>query len=83
MLLKGKTAIVTGSNRGIGKAILIKFAQNGADIFAHARKKTDDFENECGSISEKYGVKVIPFYFEASDSEEIKEAAKSIVSPFN
>ncbi len=78
MLLKGKTAIVTGSNRGIGKAILIKFAQNGADIFAHARKKTDDFENECGSISEKYGVKVIPFYFEASDSEEIKEAAKSI-----
>ncbi len=78
MLLKGKTAIVTGSNRGIGKAILIKFAENGSDVFAHARKKTDDFTNECCEISRRYGVKVIPFYFDAAKSEEIKNAVKSI-----
>ena len=80
MLLKDKTAVITGCNRGIGKAILEKFAENGADIFAHARKKTDDFENECRSLSEKHNVKIIPFYFEATNSGEIKDAVKSIAS---
>ena len=34
MLLKGKTAVVTGCNRGIGKAILERMVANGADVFA-------------------------------------------------
>ena len=31
-LLEGKTALITGASRGIGKAIAIRFAQEGADI---------------------------------------------------
>jgi 3-oxoacyl-[acyl-carrier protein] reductase len=34
MLLKGKTAVITGCLQGIGRAALEIFAQNGADIFA-------------------------------------------------
>lgn len=34
-LLKGKAAIITGSSRGIGKAIALAFADNGADIIIH------------------------------------------------
>ena len=39
MLLKKKTAIITGCNRGIGEKILEKFSSSGANIFACTRKK--------------------------------------------
>ena len=38
MLLKGKTAVVTGCNRGIGLSILKTFSKNGAQVFACVRK---------------------------------------------
>ena len=38
MLLKNKSAVITGCNRGIGKKILEVFSSNGADIFACVRK---------------------------------------------
>ena len=34
-LLKGNAAIITGSSRGIGRAIALAFAQNGADVVIH------------------------------------------------
>lgn len=80
MLLKGKRAIVTGSNRGIGRAVLERFAENGADIFAHARKPTDEFSEECSKIEQKYNVNVYPVYFDAEKSDEIKQAVKEIIS---
>ena len=43
MLLKDKTAIITGCNKGIGKVILDTFAQNGANIIACIRKESIDF----------------------------------------
>jgi NAD(P)-dependent dehydrogenase (short-subunit alcohol dehydrogenase family) len=36
--LKGKTAIITGSSRGIGKAIAIRMAQYGAKVMISSRK---------------------------------------------
>ena len=40
-LLEGKTAIITGASRGIGKAIAMKFAQEGCNVAF-----TDLFEDE-------------------------------------
>ena len=37
-LLENKNIILTGSNRGIGKAMLDVFAENGANIWAYTRK---------------------------------------------
>ncbi|MBQ8040664.1 MAG: SDR family oxidoreductase [Lachnospiraceae bacterium] len=76
--LEGKNAVVTGSNRGIGKATVIKLAENGCNIWACARKKTDDFEAELNRISSENNVKITPIYFDLSDETDIKENFKEI-----
>ncbi|MBQ3442763.1 MAG: SDR family oxidoreductase [Selenomonadaceae bacterium] len=78
MLLKGKTAVVTGCNRGIGKAILKKFAENGADVFACVRKETDEFQERIKNLSEQSGVEIIPLYFDIRDAEAMKNAVGQI-----
>lgn len=80
MLLQNKTAIVTGTNRGIGKAILTRFAEEGANVFAHARIRTEEFEAECKELEEKYGVTIIPVYFDALDEEAMKAVVKEITA---
>jgi 3-oxoacyl-[acyl-carrier protein] reductase len=80
MLLQNKTAIITGSNRGIGKAVLEAFAENGADIFACVRKESDEFSNVTARLSEKTGVSITPVYFDLAESEQVKSGIKSILS---
>lgn len=79
-LLKGKCAVITGCNRGIGRAILEKFCSYGAEIFALVRKETDDFLNDIKELSEKYQVSITPVYADYSDEEQVKNAAKAIIS---
>ena len=43
MLLQGKTAVITGCSRGIGRSILEVFAQNGADIWACSRTAPESY----------------------------------------
>ncbi|HAX96048.1 MAG TPA: short-chain dehydrogenase [Prolixibacteraceae bacterium] len=80
MLLKNKTAIVTGCNRGIGKSVLEVFAENGADIFACVRKESDEFSQHIAALIEKTGVSIVPVYFDFAQSEEIKAGIKTIIS---
>ncbi|MDR3163241.1 MAG: SDR family oxidoreductase [Helicobacteraceae bacterium] len=79
-LLEGKTAIITGTNRGIGRAALEIFARNGADIIAHARALSPEFETLCRAIGRQYGVKVRPLCFDMTDYEAMKTAAKEIMA---
>jgi len=80
MLLQEKTAVITGCNRGIGKAVLETFAENGADIFACARKESDEFSNVAARLSEKTGVSITPVFFDFTESEQIKAGIKVILS---
>lgn len=82
-MLKGKTAIVTGSNRGIGLATIELFAKNGASIWACARKKTEEFEKKVKQIEEENGVKVTPVYFDITDDSATKSALKDIGKTIN
>ena len=78
MLLKGKNAIVTGANRGIGKTIVQVFAEHGANVWACARRETEAFTAMCGKISKEYRVFVRPVYFEMTNDDEVKASIKKI-----
>lgn len=79
-MLKGRTALITGSNRGIGKAMIEEFARNGADIVAHARSETPEFLATLEGLVSKYRVKVTPIFFDMTDSEAMKEAVRGLIS---
>lgn len=80
MLLKDKTSIITGCNRGIGKTILEVFAKNGSNIIACVRKQTDEFSENIINLSDKTGVTIIPVYFDLADAEQVKAGIKYIIS---
>ncbi len=77
-VLEGKTALITGANGGLGRAIIDLFAQNGADIYACARSQNDEFENDMLSCAQKYSVEIWPRYFDISDEREVKEGINAI-----
>lgn len=80
MLLTGKNAVITGCNRGIGKAVVEKFASQGAGIFAHAREKTEEFETYCAELGTQFDVMVMPVYFDVTKEEEVKRGVKEIIN---
>ncbi len=77
-LFDGKRAVITGCNRGIGKAILEDFARHGANIFAVIRQERPEFSEYCKELSEKNDVDIDIFYADFSDEEQVKIAAKEI-----
>lgn len=79
MLLEDKTAIVTGCNRGIGKAILEQLVKNGANVFAVVRKEAPEFTEYCKGLEEEHHVQITPVYADFSEEEQVKEVAKQIM----
>ena len=80
-LLKGKTALITGAARGIGKAIALKYAEEGANIAF-----TDLIIDETGIATEKeiqaFGVKVKGYASDAANFEEAHDIVANIVKEF-
>jgi 3-oxoacyl-[acyl-carrier protein] reductase len=80
-LLEGKTAIITGAARGIGKAIAISYAQNGCNVAF-----TDLVINEAAQETEKeliaLGVKAKGYASDASNYEDTQRVVKEIHQEF-
>ena len=72
-------AIITGSNRGIGKAMVEAFAAAGVNIWACARKSTPEYETWLNETSNKAGVWIKPVYFELTDTNAISAGIQSII----
>lgn len=80
-MLKGKTAVVTGGSRGIGKAICLKFAENGADIaflYAGNTVKAEETQKELEAL----GVKAKAYQCNVADADAVAAAVKEIVKEF-
>lgn len=80
-MLKGKTAVVTGGSRGIGRAICLKFAENGADIaflYAGNTAKAEETLKELEGL----GVKAKAYQCNVSDAEAVSAVIKEIVKEF-
>lgn len=80
-MLKGKTAVVTGGSRGIGKAICLKFAENGADIaflYAGNTVKAEETLKELQAM----GVKAKAYQCNVADADAAAAVVKEIVKDF-
>ncbi len=78
--LKGKTAIVTGSSRGIGKAIAQGFAKAGAKVVLTSRK-INDLEANAAEIK-AFGGEALPLQAHLGKMEEIKKMVSTVVDKF-
>jgi len=72
----GKTALVTGAARGIGQAIALKLAAQGADLALCDLQA--DWLNETKEKAEQLGRKVLCYSVDVSKGEEVQEAVKQI-----
>jgi len=82
-MLNGKSALITGATRGIGKGIAETFAKNGCNIaftFASSVEKAKAFEAE---LTEKYGVKAKGYQSNAADFTQSEELAKNVIADFD
>ena len=80
-LLEGKVALVTGAGRGIGKAIAIRFAQEGANV-AFTDLAVNEAVEETVKEIEALGVKAKAYASNAANFEETHEVVKQVVEDF-
>jgi len=76
MNFNGKTALITGAGRGIGKTIAFKLAESGLDIaIADMNPVSDDVLREI----EEYGTKCLAFQLDVTDVESVDSVVKKII----
>jgi 3-oxoacyl-[acyl-carrier protein] reductase len=81
-MLQGKTALITGASRGIGKGIAEIFAKNGCNIaftYASSVEKANAFAKE---IADQYGVKIQGYQSNAADFSQSMELAEKVIADF-
>ena len=80
-LLEGKTAIITGSARGIGKAIALEFAENGANVVITDLRIDDSVKGFIDELKSK-GVQANAYAFDVSSFDACQNAISDIVKEF-
>jgi 3-oxoacyl-[acyl-carrier protein] reductase len=73
MLLKNKTAVITGCNRGIGLSILETYYKNGAKVIACVRKNDENFDKYISHLTKNNQNKIEIVEFDLSDEKEIEK----------
>jgi 3-oxoacyl-[acyl-carrier protein] reductase len=77
-LLQGKSALVTGCNRGIGRKVTEVLARNGAVVWACTRNPNTEFENFVGVLREECGARIESLCFDMEDAAGMADAFKQV-----
>jgi 3-oxoacyl-[acyl-carrier protein] reductase len=81
MRLAGKTALIAGASRNIGRTIALTFAREGANVVPMASRMSDELKQvarECEAL----GVKALPVAADVSDHEQVNRAAQLALDRF-
>ncbi len=81
-MLKGKTAIVTGGSRGIGAAIVKKFASMGANVAVIYAGNKEAADAVCEACTQAYGVKAAVFQCNVASFDAVKTTVAAIKAEF-
>lgn len=80
-LLTGKTALVTGATRGIGRAIALRFAAEGADVAFTYRSQHEAAQSLIAEL-EAAGVKAVAFASDAASFEDAHKVVEEVKTAF-
>ena len=78
-----KTVLVTGSSRGLGRSIIIKFAENNYNVvinYNNSKKEASEFEKY---IKDNYEVEVLTIKADVGNEIEVKNMFNEIINKFN
>lgn len=78
-----KTVLVTGSSRGLGRSIIIKFAENNYNVvinYNNSKKEASEFEKY---IKDNYEVEVLTIKADVGNENEVKNMFNDIINKFN
>jgi len=81
MRLENRTAIITGGSRGIGRAIAIEFAREGADV-AITYNKNKEMADEVKKEIEKLGRKCLAIKCDVKSKDEVEEMVRATLDNF-
>ncbi|MBB4823038.1 NAD(P)-dependent dehydrogenase (short-subunit alcohol dehydrogenase family) [Sporosarcina luteola] len=81
--LKGKNALITGGDSGIGRAVAVAFAKEGANVAIGYLDKAEDVDaNKTIELIEKYGGKAKKFRIDISEEENCERLIEDVISEF-
>jgi 3-oxoacyl-[acyl-carrier protein] reductase len=81
MAIKGKTALVTGSSKGLGRAILLRLAAEGANVVVNY-SRDESAANEVQAAAEALGVKAITVAADVSTVDGIEKLFDATTEAF-
>ena len=80
-MLKGKTALITGASRGIGRAIALRFAKEGANVAVVYASSAAPAEETC-ELARSFGVQAQAFLCDVASYEACKQTVAQVLEQF-